>query len=206
MYFRTFGLSGLGDVVSSLAAFISQHEGYNPNFAANNNPGNLVYVQGGWNYPGAVPGAGGFAKYPDLATGQAALEHQVQVQIASGQNLTQFFNQYAPANTKNGAGALQTSAATQAYIDQAAAALGIDPSTPLNSGSWAGSGSADDSGPSDGSGDSGGSNDALGVDWSSLLPGASSSYDVGGGVVLSGSDLLTLGLAVVAVFAVSSIL
>lgn len=134
---RPFGVYGMGkltgtDLISAMAAFITQHEGNNPAFAGNFNPGNLIYVQGGWNYPGAVPGAGGFAKYPDAATGQAALEHQIQVQVNNGQTLTQFFNQYAPGNTQNAAGGVQTPAATQAYISQASSALGIPVDVPLN--------------------------------------------------------------------------
>lgn len=134
---RPFGVYGMGslkgtDLISAMATFIAQHEGNNPNFAGNNNPGNLIYVQGGWNYPGAQPGAGGFAKYPDATTGQAALAHQIQVQVNNGQTLTQFFNQYAPGNTTNAAGGVQTPAATQAYIDQASAALGIPTNIPLN--------------------------------------------------------------------------
>lgn len=132
-----FGVQGMGklngsSLVDAMAAFITQHEGYNPNFAGNNNPGNLIYVKGGWNYPGAQPGAGGFAAYPDTATGQAALAHQIQVQVNNGQDLTQFFNQYAPGNTKNAAGGVQTPQATQAYIDQASTALGIPVDVPLN--------------------------------------------------------------------------
>lgn len=126
-------LGGLGDALTSaIASAITKMEGYIPPNSSypngslayqNNNPGNIRYVQGGYNYPGAVPGAGGFARYPDLATGQAALQHQIDVQIASGQNLTQFFNQYAPSNENN----------TQAYIASVASQTGIDPSIPLKS-------------------------------------------------------------------------
>ncbi len=211
MYVRNqSGLSGwgLGDttspLVSSLAASIRQVEGYNPNFAPNNNPGNLIYVKGGYNYPGCVPGAGGFCAYPDTATGEAALEHQISVQIASGQNLTDFFNQYAPGNTKNAAGGVQTPAATQAYINTVSSQLGIDPSIPLNSvqGSYSGPGSFDTlpSPPPDSSTSS--------FDLSSLfpsLPSSDSQYSVGG-LVLSGSDLLLLGAVVAGVLVVSAII
>jgi len=50
VYLRTpsrFGLRGvgLGDaLVSSLASAITNVEDYNPNFAGNNNPGNLIYI------------------------------------------------------------------------------------------------------------------------------------------------------------------
>ena len=118
------------DVVSSIAAAITQMEGYiapnaqYPNGSLayqNQNPGNIRWNPNGYNYPGATPGAGGFAKYPDLATGQAALNHQIQVQIDSGQNLTQFFNQYAPSSENN----------TANYIAFVAQQTGIDPSVPL---------------------------------------------------------------------------
>ena len=208
MYVRTLqsGLSGygLGDtLVSSMAAAIRQMEGTNPAFASNNNPGNVTYVKGGWNYPGCVPGAGGFCAYPDAATGEAALEHQIQVQIASGQNLSDFFNQYAPGNTKNAAGGVQTPAATQNYINMVSGQLGIDPSVPLNSiqASYSGPGSVDSSASADTSDSSDGSS----FDFSSLLPASDSTYDLGG-LVLSGSDLLTVGLAVAAVVVVSAML
>lgn len=139
------GLGKLGQsnssLVSAIAAAITQMEGTIPPGPGypngslayqNNNPGNLIYVNGGYNYPGATPGAGGFAHYPDVATGQAALAHQIQVQIGSGQTLTQFFNQYAPGGTTNAAGGVQTNAATQNYINTVASQVGIDPNVPLN--------------------------------------------------------------------------
>jgi hypothetical protein len=129
--FGVYGMSGLGDFLDSFAQAQISVEGYNPNFAGNNNPGNLIYVKNGWNYPGATPGAGGFAHYPDYATGLAALKHQIQVQFNSGQNLVQFINQFAPAGTKNDAGGAQTSVMTQNYITRMQAALGIDPTVPL---------------------------------------------------------------------------
>lgn len=134
--FGTYGVDGLGDsTTNALAAAITKVEGYAPPGGCigttcypngtlayqNNNPGNLRYVVGGYNYPGATPGAGGFAQYPDLATGQAALQHQIQFQINSGQNLTQFFGVYAPPNENN----------TKNYINTVAAQTGIDPSVPI---------------------------------------------------------------------------
>ena len=210
MYVRSqSGLSGyprgMGDaLVSSLASAIRQVEGYNPNFAGNNNPGNLIYVKGGYNYPGCVPGAGGFCAYPDTATGEAALEHQIGVQIAAGQNLTQFFNQYAPGNTKNAAGGIQTPAATQAYIDTVSSQLGLDPSIPLNSvqGAYAGPGSVDSSNTTASAPDS------SSFDLSSFfpsLPSSDSQYNIGG-LVLSGSDLMLLAAVVVGVVVVSAII
>ena len=205
MYVRTSSSRGLGDALADcLQNFIAgPGEGYNPNFAGNNNPGNLIYVQGGWNYPGATPGAGGFAKFPDLATGQAALQHQIQVQIGAGQNLTQFFNQYAPGGTVNAAGGVQTQAATDSYVNRAASACGLDTSTPLSqiALSYTGPGSYV---PSD---SSQATDSGTGFDLSSLIPGfdPSQTYSIGG-MVLSGSDLLLLGGLVVGVLVVSAIL
>ena len=198
------GYRGLGDaLVSSLASAITQVEGYNPNFVANNNPGNLIYV----GQAGATLGAGGFAAFPTLAAGQAALNSQIQNYIDRGYNLNQFFNTYAPGNTKNAAGGVQTPAATQAYINTVSSQLGLDPSIPLNSiqSSFTGPGSV--SADSSSSSDTSGSGSAF--DLSSLtasLPGSGSTYDLGGGVVLSGSDLFAVGLAAAAALVLSSIL
>ena len=131
-------MRGLGDaLVDSMAAAIQQMEGYIPPNSQypqgtvayrNNNPGNLMYA----GQAGAVPGGvAGFAKFSSYDAGYAALKNQIQYQINKGQNLTQFFNQYAPGNTTNAAGAVQTPAATQNYINTVATQLGIDPSIPL---------------------------------------------------------------------------
>jgi hypothetical protein len=160
---RPMGVRGLGrlgqsapsPLVSSIASAITQMEGtiapnaQYPNGSLayqNNNPGNLIYV----GQSGATPGAGGFAKFDTVADGQQALYNQIQTQINSGQNLTQFFNQYAPGGTSNAAGGVQTSAATQNYINTVSQQIGIDPSVPLNSvasssGTAAVSDSSDDS-------------------------------------------------------------
>lgn len=129
---RKFGVSGLaGDtLVNGIADAITQMEGTIPPNAKypqgslayqNNNPGNIRFNRSGYNYPGASQGAGGFARYPDAGTGRLALEHQIQVQINAGQNLTQFFNQYAPSFENN----------TPGYIAFVARQVGVDPSMPL---------------------------------------------------------------------------
>lgn len=182
---------GLGDaLVDTMAAAIVKMEGVNPNFAPNNNPGNLVYA----GQVGAVPGAGGFAAFPTYAAGYSALQSQVQGQINKGQDLTDFFNQYAPPNTKNAAGGVQTSAATQSYIDFVSQQTGIDPSVPLNSiqADYLGAGSTpspspstfDSSTPDDSSPDSD-SSTIFGIDSTSLMLIAA----VGIGIVLI-SDIL----------------
>ena len=143
MGLRKMGLGQTGDLVSSMAAAITQMEGYNPAFAGNNNPGNLVYIGPNQNgQSGVTRGPGGFAAFTSLSSGQAALANQIQYQINQGQTLTQFFNQYAPGNTVNAAGGVQTPAATQNYINTVSQQLGIDPNVPLNqvaSGSYTGS-------------------------------------------------------------------
>lgn len=196
------GYRGLGDaLVSSLASAIRQVEGYNPNFAANNNPGNLVYV----GQAGAVPGAGGFAKFASPEAGEAALEWQIQNYIDRGYNLTQFFNTYAPGGTSNAAGGVQTQQATNSYVNTVASNLGLDPSIPLNSvqGAYAGPGSFDSSNTTASAPDSSSS-----FDLSSFLPSLPSSdsqFNLGG-LVLSGSDLLLLGAVVAGVLVVSAII
>ena len=213
MYVRTSssglnGYQGLGDLVSSMAAAITQMEGVNPNFAGNNNPGNLVYIGPNQNgQSGVTRGAGGFAAFPSLASGQAALANQIQYQVDQGQSLTQFFNQYAPSGTCNAAGGCQTSVATQNYINVVSGQLGIDPSIPLNSVQLGGSPdlSASDYTASDSSGSIFDLSSILPTSLSDLLPQDSSSYNIGS-VVLSGSDLFLLASIVVAGLAISSIL
>lgn len=178
--------NGLGDITSALNAAIQKVEGvYPPGTPGypngslawqNNNPGNIRYVANGYNYPGCVPGAGGFCKYPDIATGSAALDHQIGVQVSAGQNLNQFFNQYAPGNENN----------TAAYIASVSQQTGIDPSVPLNSVSGDGSISTPDLG-SDSS-------------WASLFSPITSdpsapTYDLAG-MVLTQNELIGIGAAI----------
>jgi hypothetical protein len=168
-------------LVASIAAAITQMEGtiapnaQYPNGSLayqNNNPGNLQMTNPP--QPGASPGAGGFAKFDSVADGQAALYNQIQYQINSGQNLTQFFNQYAPGGTSNAAGGVQTSAATQNYINTVAQQTGIDPSIPLNSiqSSYTGPGSIVAS--STNTSDTSGNNEAGTLDLSGITDALSS--------------------------------
>ena len=207
MYVR-ISQRGLGDALTDcMASAMTTQEGYNPNFAANNNPGNIIYIGPTQNgQTGVTRGAGGFARFSSPASGQAALLNQIQGQISRGQNLTQFFNQYAPPNTVNAAGGVQTSAATQAYISNVAAACGLDTSTPLNQiqAQYSGPGSYS---PSDSSSSDSSSDSSPSFDISSLIPGfdASQSYNIAG-IVLSGSDLLLLGGALVLGLVISAML
>ena len=210
MYLKTTRSGGMGDALTDcMASAMTTQEGYNPNFAANNNPGNIVYIGPTQNgQTGVTRGAGGFARFSSPASGQAALYNQIQGQISRGQNLIQFFNQYAPPNTVNAAGGVQTSAATQAYISNVASACGLDTSTPLNQiqAQYSGPGSYSPSGSSF-SDSSSSSDSSPSFDLSSLIPGfdASQSYNVGG-LVLSGSDLLLLGGALVLGLVISAML
>ncbi len=79
---------------------IIRMEGVNPNFVANNNPGNIVYNFQHPEYtPGAIgPGAGGFAKYPSYDAGVADLDRQIQIDASRGLTLDQFVNKYAPSS------------------------------------------------------------------------------------------------------------
>lgn len=123
-----FGLHvGLGVVqvlqpaqTQTIAATIQQVEGYYPGSLAytNNNPGNLVYV----GQAGAVPGAGGFAKFPDYNSGLQALDDQIQLYAARGMTIDQMMNVYAPASGGNN---------PTAYAQTIANSLGVSPSTSL---------------------------------------------------------------------------
>lgn len=91
---------GMGGIAQDLAAAITRQEGANP---AYNNPGNL---RAGPGQTGTSPN--GIAIFPDAATGQAALEHQIQLNIGRGLTLEEFFAGkpgvyagYAPAADAN---------------------------------------------------------------------------------------------------------
>ena len=82
------GGRGLGSIsIAQLAAAITRNEGFYPGSLAyqNNNPGNLTAG------PGMIGMNGGFAVFPDLATGQAALQNQIQLIINRGLTLSEFF-------------------------------------------------------------------------------------------------------------------
>jgi hypothetical protein len=92
--------AGLGGIVQDLAAAIGRQENTNP---AWNNPGALR------SGPGQIGvSSTGIAIFPDLATGEAALERQVQLNISRGLTLDEFFAGkpgvyagYAPAADSN---------------------------------------------------------------------------------------------------------
>ena len=81
----------------------------------NNNPGNLRYA----GQPGAVKDPSGFARFENPAAGMAAMTKQIELDTQKrGMNLTGFINKYAPRQDNND---------TDAYINNMATALGIDP-------------------------------------------------------------------------------
>lgn len=118
--------SGLGAAIDTLAQTIITVEGTNPNFAANNNPGNLVYV----GQSGAVAGSGGFAKFPTYDAGYAALENQINLYASRGMTVQDMMNVYCPASSP---GCNPT-----AYANTVAGALGV-PTTTLVSDAISGS-------------------------------------------------------------------
>jgi len=112
-------------LVQQIADAITKVEsGGNPNSIAmrNNNPGNLR----SW---GNYPVVNGYVQFPDMATGRAALEAQVQKNISRGLTLYEFFGGkpgvyggYAPAADAN---------RPQTYAQTVAGWLGISPDVPL---------------------------------------------------------------------------
>jgi hypothetical protein len=120
-----YRLRGLGSFTTDLAGAIQRFEGACSGLTCrNNNPGNLR----------AGPGATGIdsrgiAIFPDYATGEAALQRQVDLNIGRGLTLDEFFAGkpgvyagYAPAADSNN---------PSSYASAVAGWLGIDPNTPL---------------------------------------------------------------------------
>ena len=118
------GGRGLGSIsIAQLAAAITRNEGFYPGSAAyrNNNPGNLTAG------PGMIgTDASGFAIFPDLQTGQNALQNQIQLNINRGLTLSEFF-QGKPGVY---AGYDKTD---PAYASKVAGWLGISSDVPLSS-------------------------------------------------------------------------
>lgn len=118
---------GLGSLTTDLASAIQRFEGAcTSGTCRNNNPGNLRAGAGSIGVDSR-----GIAIFPDYATGEAALERQVDLNIGRGLSLSQFFGGkpgvypgYAPAaDSNNPAG----------YTSTVAGWLGIDPNVPLSS-------------------------------------------------------------------------
>jgi hypothetical protein len=123
----TARLGKLGDAtVDAIAQAIYQMEGNGPTTIAtrNNNPGNL---RSGVGQTGTN---GGYAVFPDMATGWAALDNQINLNISRGLTLEEFFAGkpgvyagYAPSTDSNN---------PAGYAAFVASQTGIDPNTPLN--------------------------------------------------------------------------
>ena len=117
-------LKSANTLISSIATGIERQEGFTSGACTkcvqNNNPGALTAG------PGQIGTAGGLAVFPDVATGEAALDHQIQLNINRGLTLDQFF----------GGG---TSSSGSYYPGYAPAAAGNDPTTyASNVALWAG--------------------------------------------------------------------
>ena len=123
-------LMGLGQssLVDGISQAIAQMEGFNtPGTIAqrDNNPGNLR------SGPGQTgTDSRGYAIFPDVATGWAALNNQVQINISRGLTLQEFFAGkpgvyagYAPSADSNN---------PTNYANFVAGRIGIDTSTPLD--------------------------------------------------------------------------
>lgn len=119
---------GLGQTsIDSLAQAIARFEGFQiagSVAARNNNPGNLR------SGPGQTgTDASGYAIFPDVATGWAALDNQVQTNVNRGLTLQQFFAGgpgyagYAPSADSND---------PTNYANTVAGWLGIDPNAALS--------------------------------------------------------------------------
>lgn len=123
-------------LIDSLLQAIERFEGFfTPGSRAqrNNNPGNL---QSG---PGQIgTDANGFAIFPDVATGTAALAHQIDLNISRGLTLNEFFGgqRDAAGNVVSGGYPGYAPAAggnnPANYATTVAGWVGIDPTAPLN--------------------------------------------------------------------------
>lgn len=163
----------MGDIVSGLAAAIQQMEGWFPGSLSyrNNNPGNL---RPGSLAVGAVGSSGGYAVFPDYATGYAALTGLIQSPGYWNLTLTQFFAKYAPSADNNN---------PAAYAASVANMLGVDPNTPISQLA------AGDGGSPSGGSDTGGGSDTSTDTGSSLLDAFSGLSPVALGVILAAAAL-----------------
>jgi len=194
------GLGGLGlgysTLVTDMAQSIAQFEGFTSGASSiavrNNNPGNL---RAGVGQTGT---SGGYAVFPDLATGWAALDNQIQLNINKGLTLEEFFAGkpgvypgYAPQADSNN---------PNQYAAFVASQLGIDPNTPLsdlvsgNTDSTGQSTGDQSTGGSAGSGSGGAGGDTSGdtLPASSVAQGTDNSDDDGGEGTIGTPEILAL--------------
>jgi len=73
------------------------------------------------NQTGAIPGAGGFARFNSPEDGFQALLHQVKLDAGRGYTLAEYISKYAPPSEND----------TPLYIQQASQALGLSANAPL---------------------------------------------------------------------------
>lgn len=120
------GHLGASDITVAIAQAIYRMEGSGPNTLAtrNNNPGNLRSGQG------QLYTNGGYAVFATMEDGWNALYHQIDLNIAKGLNLYEFFGGkpgvyagYAPSADSNN---------PVHYADFVSQQTGIDPNVPLN--------------------------------------------------------------------------
>ncbi len=116
---------GVTDIVQGIAQAIYRMEGNSATSIAtrNNNPGNLR------SGAGQTGTSGGYAVFPDMATGWNALYNQINLNISRGLTLYEFFAGkpgvypgYAPSTDSND---------PVNYANFVAAQTGIDPNVPL---------------------------------------------------------------------------
>lgn len=100
-------------MVASIAKAIIRQEGA----TQNNNPGNLR----NWN-PNLPKDSRGFDIFPTYQDGLDALQKQIALQVNRGQNLFDFFAQYAPSSDGNN---------QVLYAQHVASWTGLDPNVPL---------------------------------------------------------------------------
>jgi hypothetical protein len=116
-------------IVNAISCAIARMEGSNPLLAANNNPGNLR------SGPGQIGTANGFAVFPTLADGWAALTARVQSGIDAGQTLQTFFAgtpcNNPPENTCGGYAPSADSNDPAKYAANVSTWTGIDATVPL---------------------------------------------------------------------------
>jgi len=126
----------MGTLTDSLVQAIERFEGFfTPGSVAqrNNNPGNL---RAG---PGQIgTDAGGYAIFPDVATGEAALANQINLNISRGLSLNTFFagqrdssGNVVPGGYPGYAPSADSNNPAQ-YAATVAGWIGIDPAAPLN--------------------------------------------------------------------------
>lgn len=122
-----YRLRGMGSLTTDLASAIQRMEGAcSGSTCRNNNPGNLRAGNGATGVDSR-----GIAIFPDLATGEAALQRQVDLNIGRGLTLDEFFAGkpgvyagYAPAGDSNN---------PSGYAATVAGWLGIPENAPLQS-------------------------------------------------------------------------